>query len=189
MRQSTLPLVVLSLAVAVPALAQAPAAPAPAPATAAKPAPSPDEQVAGLEASCAASASDRAARHAAKPLFERLRGEDGIHAITRETVRLHRQNPAIRHFFDGLDDDKVADRVARFMIAGTGGPKAYQGPDLATSHRDMKLTNADFVSAGGDVMQAMKNLKYEQPEIDEVVCTLVSLRPLVVLAGGREAKQ
>jgi hypothetical protein len=53
----------------------------------------------------------------------------------------------------------------------------------------MKLTNADFVSAGGDVMQAMKNLKYEPPEIDEVVCTLVSLRPLVVAPGAREGRQ
>lgn len=189
MRQSTLAMVVLSLAVAAPALAQAPAVPAPARAKTAPPTPSPDEQVAALEASCAASAAERAARHAAKALFERLRGEDGIHAITREIVRLHRQNPAIRHFFDGLDDDQVANRVALFMISGTGGPKAYPGPDLTTSHRDMKLTNADFVSAGGDVMQAMKNLKYEQPEIDEVVCTLVSLRPLVVLSGRQEAKQ
>jgi hemoglobin len=188
MRQSTLSMVVLSLAVAAAARAQAPAVPAPDPAKAAKPAPSPDEQVAGLEASCGASASERAARHAAKALFERLRGEEGIHAITREVVRLHRQNPAIQRFFDGKDDDKVAKRVAQFMISGTGGPKVYPGPDLTTSHRDMKLTNADFVSAGGDVMQAMKNLKYEPPEIDEVVCTLVSLRPLVVAPGAREAR-
>jgi hemoglobin len=159
-------------------------APAPPPSHAAVPAvtPSPDEQVREFEASCAASATERASRHARIPLFQRLGGEQGIHAITRETVRLHLKNPAIQHYFEKLDPDVVAKHVAEFMISGTGGPHVYQGSDLTTSHRSMKLTNSDFVLAGGDVVQGMKNLKYGPEEIDEVVCTLVSLRAQVVLA-------
>ena len=172
---------VLTVAASTPAQAQAPASP---PSQAAVPtaAPSPDQQVAALEASCAASATERASRHARTPLYQRLRGEQGIHAITREVVSLHLQNPPIRHYFEKLDPDAVAKRVAEFMVSGTGGPQVYQGPDLTTSHRSMKLTNRDFVLAGGDVVQAMKNLKYGQEETDEVVCTLVSLRAQVVLA-------
>jgi len=172
---------VLTVAASIPARAQAPASP---PRHAAGPpvAPSPDQQVAEFEASCAASATARASRHAKTPLYQRLRGESGIHAITREVVRLHLQNPPIRHYFEKLDPDLVAKRVAEFMIGGTGGPQVYKGPDLTTSHRSMKLTNRDFVLAGGDVAQALKNLKYGPEEIDEVVCTLVSLRTQVVLA-------
>jgi hemoglobin len=185
MNKRVLPLTILLLSVltaaSIPAQAQAPAPP---PSNAAVPGvtPSPDQQVAEFEASCAASATERASRHARTPLYQRLRGEEGIHAITREVVRLHRQNPPIRHYFEKLDPDVVAKRVAEFMISGTGGPPVYQGPDLSTSHRSMKLTNRDFVLAGGDVVQAMKNLKHGQEEIDEVVCTLVSLRAQVVLA-------
>jgi hemoglobin len=175
------------LVVAASALAQAPV-PAPVPKQAAAApatppaAPGPDEQVAALEASCTASATARASRHAQTPLFKRLGGEPGIHAITREVVSLHLKNPEIRRYFEGLDPDVVAKHVAQFLISGTGGPQVYQGPDLTTSHRSMKLTNRDFVFAGGDVVQAMKNLKYGPDEIDEVVCSLVSLRPKVVLA-------
>lgn len=50
----------------------------------------------------------------------------------------------------------------------------------------MRLTNADFMAAAGDVIQAMKNLGHRQQEIDEVVCTLVALRPMVVLATAAE---
>lgn len=191
MRNTPLPLTmsllsVLAVAVSVPARAQAPASP---PSQAAVPpaAPSPDQQVAELEASCAASAAERASRHARTPLFQRLGGEQGIHAMTREIVRLHLQNPPIRHLFEKLDPDAVAKRVAEFMISGTGGPQVYRGPDLPTSHRSMKLTNRDFLLAGGDVVQAMKNLKHGQEEIDEVVCTLVSLRAQVVLAPPASA--
>jgi hemoglobin len=176
---------VLTVATSTPAQAQAPPS---GPSQAATPAtPSPDQQVTELEASCAASATARASRHAKTPLYQRLRGESGIHAITREVVRLHLQNPPIRHYFEKLDPDLVAKRVAEFMIGGTGGPQVYRGPDLTTSHRSMKLTNRDFVLAGGDVAQALKNLKYGPEEIDEVVCTLVSLRAHVVLAPQTSA--
>jgi len=185
MRKAALPLTLsllsaFTVAASTSAHAQAPAPP-PSHAAAPPVTPSPDQQVADLEASCAASAAERATRHARTPLYQRLRGEQGIYAITREVVRLHRQNPPIRHYFERLDPDVVAKRVAEFIISGTGGPQVYQGPDLTTSHRSMKLSNRDFVLAGGDVVQAMKNLKCGQEEIDEVVCTLVSLRPQVVL--------
>jgi hemoglobin len=176
----------LTVATSAPAGAQAPAS-SPSQTTVPPAAPSPDQQVAELEASCSASAAERVSRHARTPLFERLGGAPGIHAITREIVRLHLQNPPIRHHFEKLDPDAVAKRVAEFMISGTGGPQVYRGPDLPTSHRSMKLTNRDFVLAGGDVVQAMKNLKHGQEEIDEVVCTLVSLRAQVVLAPPASA--
>lgn len=172
-----------ALTVAGSTSAQAQAPPSPPGHAAVPPAtPTPDQQVAAFEASCAASATERASRHARTPLFQRLGGEQGIHAMTREIVRLHLQNPPIRHYFEKLDPDVVANHVAEFMIGGTGGPQVYKGPGLTASHRSMKLTNRDFVLAGGDVAQAMKNLKYGPGEIDEVICTLVSLRAQVVLA-------
>lgn len=143
--------------------------------------PSTADRIAGLEAQCAATADARAERHAARPLFERLGGDKKIHELLHEVVRLHLQNPAIAGDFDGLDPDHVADRVAEFVIAGTGGPAVYDGPSLTESHARLHLTDDDFLAAGGDVVQAMTNLGYGQDEIDEVVCILVGLRDQVVL--------
>jgi hemoglobin len=182
MTKPFLPLLLCVLAAGTTPARAEPPAPPPSQGQAPAAAPTADEQLARLEASCAASATARAGRQVQAPLYRRLRGEPGIHALTREIVRLHLQNPPIRRHFEKLDPDAVAKHVAEFMISGTGGPQVYHGPDLTTSHRALKLTNGDFVLAGGDVVQAMKNLKYGQDEIDEVVCTLVSLRPQVVLA-------
>jgi len=141
-----------------------------------------DAQVRDLEKMCAETADARSARHAEKTLYERLGKEEGILQLIKELVRLHKQNVAIGHLFEGLDGDLVAKRVADFMVSGTGGPDVYKNrPTLPDSHRHMKLTNADFVVAGGDMVQAMQNLHYGQDEIDEVVCALVGLRPMVVL--------
>lgn len=148
-------------------------------------APSADAQVADLEKMCAANAEARTARHAEKALYLRLREDKGVHALTTEIVRLHLENEQIKHLFEGLDNELVAERVAQFMISGTGGPFVYEDrPTLPDSHRHLKLTNSDFMAAGADVIQAMQNLDYGQDEIDEVVCTLVGLRAMVVLDEG-----
>ncbi len=151
-------------------------------------APDADAQVAGLEAMCAANADARMARHSAETLYERLGREDGIHALTRELVRIHLQNDEIKHLLEGTDGDKVAERVALFMISGMGGPSVYDGPSLPESHAHLELTNADFMSAGGDMIVAMQNLNYGQDEIDEVICALVGLRSMVVLADASAAE-
>jgi truncated hemoglobin YjbI len=148
--------------------------------------PTPDEQVTMMEAQCAASEKARSERHAKSPLYERLGGEKKIHALTQELVKLHLQNKDVAYLFEDLDGEMVAKRVAEFMISNTGGPTVYEGPDLTTSHAHMHLTNADFMAAGADVIQAMKNMGYGQEEIDEVVCALVGLRELVVLPDHSE---
>ena len=180
MRKSlSLILLTLIIAAAVPALAGERAAKAPL--TKAEKLAA-DEQVRGLEAMCEANADARSARHAKKSLYERLGKEKGIHALTREVVRLHLINDSIKHLVDENYKDLLAQRVAEFMISGMGGPPVYEGPSLAYSHARLKLTNADFMAAGSDVMTAMKNLGHGQEEIDEVVCALVGLIDQVVLA-------
>jgi hemoglobin len=140
----------------------------------------PVEEIRAMESGCAATAADRQKRHAEAPLFQRLGGEEKIHAFTHEIVRLHRQNPEIGHYFAKSDPEVAARHAAEFMITGTGGPAVYKGPDLRTSHGRMGITNQDFVVAGKDIVQAMTNLGYGPNEIDEMVCTLVSLRDQVV---------
>ncbi len=140
-----------------------------------------DAQVASLEEMCAKNTGAMTARNEEKSFYERLGGEKKIHAFTKELMRVHMENPDVAYRLDGLNLDHVANRVAVFIIAGTGGPGEYNGPSLPDSHRHMKLTNADFMAAGGDVIKAMKNLGYGQNEIDDMVCTMVSMRDQVVL--------
>ena len=149
--------------------------------------PTPDDIIAQMEAQCAANSEAMAARQAENSLYERMGGEEKIHEFTTELVRVHMENEKVRPFFEGLDHKKVAYRVAQFIISGTGGEQVFNGPPLPESHAEMQITNADFLNAGGDVIQAMQNVGYGQNEIDEMVCTLVALRPQVVLGEGADA--
>lgn len=139
------------------------------------------EQMTGLQNMCTASADARVARQAETSPYERLGGYDRILDFCKEIVRLHRINPDFEVMVRHVDGDKLARNVADFISAGTGGDATYSGRSLPASHSLLRLTDADFLSAGADVMTAMKNKGYGQNEIDEMVCILVSLKDQVVL--------
>jgi len=147
---------------------------------AAEEAPTTSEQLHSLQEMCAGSAQARSARQEAESLYDRLGGYDRILELTREIVRLHNQNEDIKHMFVDVDAEKLARHVADFMAAGTGGSAKYTGRDMPTAHSHLNLTDADFLSAGGDIVKAMKSMDYGQDEIDEVICILLSLKDQVV---------
>ena len=152
------------------------------------PQPTPAEQALGLEQMCIENAEAMAKRQAEKSLYERLGGAEKIHELVTEVVRLHDENPALKSSMEGVDRPKLIQSVADFIVTGTGGPDVYKGQDMVKAHAHMGLTNAHFMSAGGDVMQAMKNKGYAEPEIQEMVCTLVALREQVVIESEKKLK-
>ena len=142
--------------------------------------PSVEDQMTSLKDMCAQTSEARIARHAEKSLYERLGGYDEILKLTHEIVRLHGENPAIVHTLKNVDVNNLAKLVADFIAAGTGGTTEYKGRSLPASHDHLKLTDAHFLAAGGDVMKAMQNLGHGQEETEEIVCILVSLKDQVV---------
>jgi len=144
-------------------------------------APTVEEQMAGLQAMCSQTATARGERHAAKPLYERLGGTEKIEKLVREIIRLHSVNEQIKHTLENVDQENLAKHLVDFISAGTGGTAEYTGRSMPASHAHLKLTDADFLAAGGDVIKAMQTLGHGQEEIDEFICILVSLKDQVVL--------
>jgi len=139
-----------------------------------------DEQVAGLVKMCGDSEAARMARQETEPLYYRLGEYDKIRDLTEEIIRLHSINPDFERFWGNIDEEKLIKNVSDFVSTGTGGPKVYTGRDMPSSHAHLELSQADFLSAGGDVSQAMKNKGYGDEEIQEFVCILVSMKDLVI---------
>jgi hemoglobin len=146
------------------------------------------EQMAGLQSMCAETADARAQRQAETPLYNRLGGYDKIHQFTTKVVELHKQNDDIKQMFTYVDSEKLAKHVADFVAAGTGGSQKYTGREMPATHAHLRLTDADFLSAGGDIVTAMKGMGYGENEINEIVCILVSLKDQVVLGDKQASK-
>jgi len=139
-----------------------------------------DEQMAGLVKMCADSETARVARQAEKPLYFRLGETDKIYEMSEEFVRLHNINPDFQRFMGDVDSEKLTKNVADFVSTGTGGPKVYTGRDMPSAHVHLELSQADFLSAGGDISKGMQNMGYGEDEIQEFVCILVSMKDMVI---------
>jgi len=142
--------------------------------------PAVDEQVAGLVKMCADTEQARVQRQAEKPLYYRLGEYDKIYEMTAEIVRLHNINPDFQRFMGDVDSEKLTKNVADFVSTGTGGPKVYTGRDMPSAHVHLELSQADFLSAGGDVATGMQNMGYGEEEIQEFLCILVSMKDMVI---------
>ena len=140
-----------------------------------------DDQIKSLTNMCSETASDRADRQASESLYDRLGGYDRILELTRDIVRRHEQNPVIKPMLENVDSENLARHVADFVAAGTGGTAEYTGRSMQASHAHLNLTDADFLSAGGDIVNSMQALGYGQNEIDEFMCIMLSLKDQVVL--------
>jgi len=151
-----------------------------------KEAPSVSEQVRSLESMCAVNADATKKLNAKESLYERLGGGDGIRAMVTEIVRLHARNKDFERFMGDIDQDRLIENVTQFLILGAGGPGEYKGRNMVDAHTHLKLTNADFLSAGSDVVQAMKSKGYQEREINEVICLLVSFREAVVVDSDKK---
>ena len=83
--------------------------------------------------------------------------------------------------FTDVQAKPFIDNVTAFLVAGTGGKANYKGRDMKTAHAHLKITSEDFMTAGADITKVMKDLKYGDNEVQEVVCALVAFVPVVVV--------
>ena len=143
--------------------------------------PSAAEQVAELQKMCSAAAEAMQARHDKKSLYKRLGERKKIKTFITNLYNAHLKNKQINHMFENVEKESFIGHATDFFVIGTGGKAKYTGRDMGSAHKHLKITNADFMSAGGDVQNTMKSMNYGEPEIQEVVCKLASFVPVVVV--------
>jgi hemoglobin len=114
-------------------------------------------------------------------LFERLGGHDGITRLVTDIVDNHYANPLIRSRFEQIKDRAAVERHSvEFLCAGSGGPQAYTGRDLLTTHKGMNISEQELVAAIDDIVMAMGKNQLDQAVQNEVVAILYSLKGDVV---------
>src|SRR5690554_5110978 len=100
-------------------------------------------------------------------LFERLGGKAGITALVDGTVDAHLKNPAINaRFIPYLQDPerlaRIKEHTVAFFTAGSGGPAAYAGRDMVSTHTGMNISPGEYMHAIDDIFAAM-----DQQSIDD----------------------
>jgi hemoglobin len=121
-----------------------------------------------------------------KPLWDRLGGEKGVRAVTREFLSTVAKDPKANVDRNGnypLTKDRVErleQQVVELVSSLTGGPLKYTGRDMKAAHQGMMITEAEFNAVAGHLIAALKKFEVPQAEIDELIALVAPTKKDIV---------
>jgi len=120
-----------------------------------------------------------------KTLYERLGGYDAISAVSNDLLPRLQTDPLLARFWqhrgeDGLKREKQL--LIDFLCSSAGGPLYYTGRDMMTSHKGMRISEADWSAFLGHLHATFEAFQVPQPERDEVVAFVQSTKKDIVEA-------
>ena len=118
-------------------------------------------------------------------LYQRLGGYDAISAVANDLVSRLQADPQLGRFWAHRGEDGVRREkqlLIDFLCASAGGPLYYTGRDMKTSHKGMKISQADWAVFLGHVNATLETFKVPQTERSEVVAFVESTKADIVEA-------
>lgn len=82
--------------------------------------------------------------HAESSLYVRLGGEPGVATVVSDLVEIMRTDPVSGHIFRKVNHKRLKTKIAEQICTLTGGPCAFDGDDMKTTHAGIPITETDF---------------------------------------------
>jgi hemoglobin len=126
-----------------------------------------------------------ASRQEVSPLFRRLGGQNGIHALVDDIVDAHMENPKISKRFEPYaeDPERLAELKAHlrtFLATGSGGPEEYEGRSMPEAHRGMNISEREYMAAVDDIMDVLRDHDVDEQSQKDVLLIAYSLRSEII---------
>lgn len=101
-------------------------------------------------------------------LFDQLGGEAGVHLVIDDFLVNVTENSEINWFFANTDLVALNASLYDLVCEAAGGGCAYTGEDMLTAHEGMAITDAQFDSMAGDLLETFDSLAipYTAPAFD-----------------------
>jgi hemoglobin len=75
---------------------------------------------------------------------------------------------------------KLKAHMAQFLALATGGPSVYQGREIQGAHAGMKITNAEFDAAIGDLKATLDKFQVANQDQKDLLSIVESTRVQIV---------
>ena len=123
------------------------------------------------------------AKPMAKSLYERLGGYDAIAAVTDDFIGRLAGDKQLAKFFVGHSEDslkRIRQHVIDQICMAAGGPCAYTGRDMKTSHKGMGITESDWNAAAAHLVATLDKFKVPEKEKNELLGAVSSFKKDIV---------
>jgi hemoglobin len=116
-------------------------------------------------------------------LYKRLGGYDALAAVTDDFLGRLSGDAQFAKFFAGHSTDSIK-RIRQLIVDQlcnvTGGPCAYTGRDMKTSHAGLGITEKDWDTSVKFLVATLDKFNVPAKEKDEVLATVSTLKKDIV---------
>lgn len=119
-------------------------------------------------------------------LYEKYGGEGTIKALVDSFYESMLSDPALAPVFEATDLGRLKRHQALFISQALGGPKQYEGRDMASAHEGLAITGEQFERVGGHLQKAMEGLGVEPEDVSTIMGIVASLKDDIVSAAEPE---
>src|SRR5215469_491268 len=115
-------------------------------------------------------------------LYEAIGGRPALAAAVDVFYGRLVADPVLGPFFPGGVGPRHRAYVITILGEALGGPERYRGPDIATAHRGLGITDTHFDLAAAHLYATLDGLGVPRHLSDHIVGIVAGLRPAVVTA-------
>jgi hemoglobin len=137
----------------------------------------------GMNSNFGACAQMPAAKPPAASLYKRLGGREGIAQVVDDFVATMVADNRVNGRFKGMKPPEVLKfkaHMADQICEASGGPCSYLGRDMKTTHKGMKITEAEWSATVENLTKALDKHKAGAKEKQELIALLAPMKGDIV---------
>ena len=118
-----------------------------------------------------------------KSLYQRVGGYDALAAVVDDFIGRLASDKRFERFFAGFGEDstkKLRQHIVDQFCAATGGPCFYTGRDMKTTHKGLKISEADWDAAAKHLAASLDKFKVPEKEKGELLGFVTGLKKDIV---------
>ncbi len=116
-------------------------------------------------------------------LYKRLGGREGIRGVVDDFVAALVADSRVNVRFKDLkpaDVERVKTNLSDQVCEATGGPCSYLGKDMKTTHKGMRITEAEWNAGVEDLVKALDKRNVSQKDRNELLSLLTPMKNDIV---------
>jgi hemoglobin len=116
-------------------------------------------------------------------LYKRLGGREGIATVVADFVGNMAADPRVNARFKdmkGPDIEKLKSHLSDQICDATGGPCSYIGRDMKTTHKGMRITEAEWNATVDNLNKALDKHKVPAKEKAELIGAIATMKGDIV---------
>lgn len=113
-------------------------------------------------------------------LYEKLGGEEAIHAVVDRFYERVLADDRLAGFFDDTDVQELRAHQAAFLTYVTGGTDEWEGRTMREAHAGLGITDDDFDAVAVHLQETLAEFDVPEEHVETVMTAVADLRGEVV---------